>query len=76
MKVVTTDGFDYNITRSEEAGLVCIEANEDALSALDDTITLAGISDDNSVYVKTPNSRHVHEGTAAMWLQFEFLNFN
>lgn len=76
MKVVTTDGHEYVIHKTDTEGLVSIEGSEEALEVLDDSITLAGISDDNSVYVKSPGTRYMHEGSAALWLQFELLNYN
>ena len=76
MKVVTTDGHEYMIHKTDTEGLVSIEGSDKALEVLDDTVVLAGMSADDSIYVKSPGTRYMHEGRAALWLQFELLNFN
>lgn len=75
MKVVTTDGHEYVIHKTDTEGLVSIEGSEKALEVLDDTVTIAGLSDDDSIYVKSPGTRYMHEGSCAMWVQWEILNY-
>ena len=40
-----------------------------------DTIELAGQSDEDNSLVEAKGSLTMREGTAAMWLQFEVLNY-
>ena len=75
MKVVTTDGHEYTITRTENEGLVAITGSDEALQCFDDTVVLAGLSEDDFTYYRSPGTRYLHEGTAAMWIQFEVLNY-
>lgn len=88
MRVRTADNYDYTLTRRDD-GLVEVSGSPEAVEALVDTIVLCGsetvpvsgeykptgvqlVRDENG-----PLKCRVamHEGTVALWLQFEVLNY-
>lgn len=75
LELTTADGFEYRLTKDHLTDYVTVTAPPDALQALDDTLQLAGLSGDDHTVIRHPDSRVVHEGTAAMWVQFEILNY-
>lgn len=88
MQITTSDNFVYSLTRRSD-GWVIVEGDGEAIEALVETITLAGsemvpVGDDyvpSGVQVlpgeNGPSNRQLalRDGTAALWLQFEVLNY-
>lgn len=86
MRVSTTDGHDYRIKRDGDSGWIHVSGSQVALNTFIDTVALTGTeeSDENrptGVDLRrdpdSPSDRilRVREGTVALWLQFECLNY-
>lgn len=71
---ITIDEHTFTL-RKFSNNIVEVTADEESLSMLDDTIELAGRDCANNLFTKRPGAREMTEGTAAMWLQFEVLNY-
>lgn len=91
MKVTTSDGHTLIFLRDpEEHEYVLVSGDEEALEVFIDTVTLAGAAEVASgdetrstgveplIISLEPLERNlrVHEGTLALFLQFELLNYS
>lgn len=88
MKLTTSDNHTYTLTKRDD-GWIEVEAAPEAVEVMLDTITLTGTQEVplGDVYVPSGvqvlreanrlSDRRValREGTVAMWLQFEVLNY-
>lgn len=88
MNLTTSDNYSYKLTRID-AETIEVEADPEAIEAMLDTITLVGTQEVpvGDVYRPSgvqvlmdsgrPSDRRIalREGTAAMWVQFEILNY-
>lgn len=88
MRILTSDDYEYELTKRDD-GFVVVESTPEGLEVLLDTITLAGTAtalvrgEERSSGVQVlydedrPSDRRVavQPGTVAMWLSFEVLNY-
>lgn len=88
MRILTSDDYEYKLTRRDD-GYIVLESTPEGIEVLLDTITLAGTAtatvrgEERSSGIQVPyegdrlSERRVavHPGTAAMWLSFEVLNY-
>lgn len=68
-------GHRLELTKTVGYPYVTVKGSPDALEMVKDTIELAGQTEEDRNLVEGPGSLTMREGTAAMWLQFEVLNY-
>lgn len=72
MKIETKD---YTVEIKHIGNGWCeISGDEQSLQTVLDTVVLSGAEEGTGV-MPIPNGLRAHEGTVALWLQFEVLNF-
>jgi hypothetical protein len=76
MHIVTSDGYEYMITRISETE-VEVSGNPEALQVLTDSAILGGTDQDHPGVMPIEDGQvlRMSEGTAALWLSFEVLNY-
>lgn len=74
MHIVTSDGYEYMITRISETE-VEVSGDPEALQVLTDSAILGGTDQDHPGVMPMKDGLRMSEGTVALWLSFEVLNY-
>ena len=69
------NGHRLTLTKPVGYPYVTVKGSPEALEMVKDTIELAGQADEDNSLIEAKGSLTMREGTAAMWLQFEVLNY-
>lgn len=69
------NGHHLTLTKPVGYPYVTVKGSPQALEMVKDTIELAGQTEEDHSLVEGPGSLTMREGTAAMWLSFEVLNY-
>lgn len=69
------NGHRLELTKPVGYPYVTVKGSTEALEMVKNTIELAGQTEEDTSLVEAKGSLTMREGTAAMWLQFEVLNY-
>lgn len=69
------NGHRLELTKPVGYPYVTVKGSPEALEMVKNTVELAGQTEEDTSLVEAKGSLTMREGTAAMWLQFEVLNY-
>lgn len=69
------NGHRLELTKPVGYPYVTVKGSPEALEMVKNTIELAGQTEEDTSLIEAKGSLTMREGTAAMWLQFEVLNY-